>query len=290
MTKRLNVLLTGGNTGIGRSTAEALARGGHRVWLACRSEAKTSPVIDAIRKENPSAELAFLPLDLSDLRSVRACASAFVALGQPLDVLLANAGVAAVRGLSPQGFELMFATNHLGHFLLTELLLPSLAAAPTSRVVVVSSKAHYDAPGIDWEALRAPAKTVTGMAAYAVSKLCNVLFARELARRTRAEGMHVSTYSLHPGVVSSDIWRKVPWPIRPLMKLRMISNDEGAKTSLYCATSPDVAGRSGLYWDKCKEKTPSAPALDDALAKELWDKSEAWTRESGVGDPEGRSL
>lgn len=284
MSRRLNVLITGGNAGIGRATAEALVASGHRVWIASRSESKTKPVIDAIRAQHRSLEsdaIDFLALDLADLASVRSCARAFLALGQPLDLLIANAGLAGQRGLTAQGFELAFGTNHLGHFLLTAMLLPALepsGPAASSRVVVVASIAHYEAKAIDWDALRRPTKSITGVREYEISKLCNVLFARELARRTA--GTRVSTYSLHPGVVASDIWRRVPWPIRPLMKRRMITNEEGAKTSLYCATAPELEGKTGRYWDKCAEREPSVLAQDDALAKELWTKSELWTRES----------
>ncbi len=281
MGKPLNVLLTGGNTGIGRATAVALVGAGHRVWIASRSESKTIPVIEDIRARYASASaggrVEFLALDLADFVSVRSCARQFLALGEPLHVLLANAGLAGQRGLTAQGFELAFGTNHLGHFLLTMLLLPALEAAAPSRVVVVSSKAHYDAKAIDWSALREPTRTVTGIPEYGVSKLCNVLFARELARRTADK--RIWTGSLHPGVVASDIWRKVPWPIRPLMKRRMITNEQGAETSVYCASSAEVEGKRGRYWDRCAEKQSSALALDDALASELWQKSELWTRD-----------
>ncbi|MDP9035036.1 MAG: SDR family oxidoreductase, partial [Myxococcota bacterium] len=169
------------------------------------------------------------------------------------------------------GFELAFGTNHLGHFLLTLLLMPSLGAAASPRVVTVSSQAHADAKAIDFSAIRRPTRSITGLPEYCVSKLANVLFTRELARRTPPSS--VRSYALHPGVVASEIWRKVPWPIRPLMKRRMISNEEGAKTTLYCATSPDVARSTGRYYDDCREKAPSALAQDDDLAQRLWAKS-----------------
>ena len=138
----------------------------------------------------------------------------------------------------------------------------------------MSSDAHYKAPGIDFEALRRPARGITGLREYAVSKLCNVLFSQELARRT--EGTGVRSYALHPGVVASDIWRRVPWPVRPLMTRHMLPVDEGAATSLYCATSPAVAGDSGLFYDKCAPREASAVATPE-LGRELWERSEAWT-------------
>ena len=224
------VVVTGANTGIGKATALALAREGWRVYVASRSAAKGEAAVAAIKAAAGSSDVFFLALDLADLESVRSCAEGFLARGEPLHVLLNNAGVGGARGLTKQGFELMFGVNHLGHFLLTQLLLDRLTSSAPARVVTVASDAHYQARGIDWEALRRPARGITGLGEYAVSKLCNVLFSQELARRTAGTG--VTTYALHPGVVASDIWRRVPWPVRPLITRRMLSVDEGAATSL----------------------------------------------------------
>lgn len=267
------MLVTGANTGIGRATAEGLARRGARVFLACRSEEKTRPVIDAIRAAGGDAEL--LALDLADLVSVRAAAAAFLATGEKLHVLVNNAGLAGKQGTTKQGFELAFGTNHLGHFLFTTLLLPRLRESTPARIVNVSSEGHYRAKGIDWAALRRPPTTITAFPEYCVSKLCNVLFTKELARGRAGEGVH--SYSLHPGGVASDAWREVPWGVRHLMKLFLITNEEGARTQLWCATSPDVADHDGRYYDKCQEKRPSRLADDVELAHTLWTKSEEWT-------------
>jgi NAD(P)-dependent dehydrogenase (short-subunit alcohol dehydrogenase family) len=269
-------LVTGANTGIGRATAAALARQGGHVYVASRSREKGEEAVAGIKASTGNEAVWYLPLDLADLDSVRACASAFLATGEPLHVLVNNAGVVRSRGLTRQGFELMFGVNHLGHFALTQLLLGRLTASAPARVVTVSSDSHYSARGIDFEALRRPERGVTGMHGYAVSKLCNVLFSQELARRTADTG--VTTYALHPGVVASDIWRRVPWPVRPLMTRRMLTVDEGAATSLYCATSPDVAQDSGKFYDKCAERAPSRVATPE-LAAELWKRSEEWTAE-----------
>jgi len=261
-------LITGASSGIGRVTAQVLAARGAKVWLACRDRGKTQPVLDAIARAGGAAE--FVQLDLADLDSVRTCASAVLAKPEPLQLLINNAGLAGRKALTKQGFELTFGVNHLGHFLLTQLLLPRLLEQP-SRVVNVSSKAHYDVSGIDFAELRRPAKGFGALHAYGVSKLCNVLHAKELARRYREQGLHA--YALHPGVVASDVWRQVPQPFRALLKMRMISNEEGAKTTLYCAASPEVAEQNGLYYDECREKTPSVAAQDGALTAELWQKS-----------------
>ena len=167
----------------------------------------------------------------------------------------------------------MFGVNHLGHFAFTMALLDRLISSQ-ARIVNVASDAHYGAKGIDFDRLRRPARGITGMAEYSVSKLCNVLFTQELARRLAGTG--VTSYALHPGVVASDIWRRVPWPIRPLITRRMLTVEQGARTSLYCATSPEVADVSGRYYDDCAEREPSPVATAD-LAGELWQRSDAWT-------------
>ena len=267
-------LVTGGNTGIGLATATELARRGGKVFVACRSEAKGSHAVASIVAATGNADVVYLPLDLADLGSVRACADAFLATGEPLDVLINNAGVAGHRGLTGDGFELTFGVNHLGHFALTMALLDRLAQSGPARVVCVSSDAHYQAKGIDFTALRRRTRGITGLQAYAVSKLCNVLFAQELARR--AEDRGITTYALHPGVVASDIWRRVPWPVRSMMTARMLTTEQGAATSLYCATSPEVAKQSGRFYDNCREREPSAVATEQ-LGKILWERSEAWT-------------
>lgn len=269
-----NFVVTGANTGIGKVTAEELAKRGARVVLACRSVDKTQPVLEAIQKAHGEDAAVFVKLDLGDLAGVRTAAAEILADGRPIDVLVNNAGLAGLRGETKDGFELAFGTNHLGHFLLTHLLLPRLLLAPAPRIVNVASKAHYNATGIDWDAVHKPTRSVTGLPEYAVSKLANVLFAKECARRFDPK---VKSYSLHPGVVASDVWREVPRVFRGAMKLFMITNEEGAKTTLHCATSPECADESGKYYDKCKEKRPSRVAEDGALARLLWEKSAAWT-------------
>jgi NAD(P)-dependent dehydrogenase (short-subunit alcohol dehydrogenase family) len=188
-------------------------------------------------------------------------------------VLINNAGLAGQRGFTESGFELAFGTNYVGPFLLTSLLLDRLRESAPSRIVNVASEAHKDASGIDFDAVRKPTKSLTGLPEYAVSKLANILHAQELARRL--EGTGVTSYALHPGVIASEIWRRVPWPMRSLIKLRMRSPEEGAKTSLYCATSPELANESGRYYDNARRKEPSSSVTSE-LAAELWERSADW--------------
>jgi NAD(P)-dependent dehydrogenase (short-subunit alcohol dehydrogenase family) len=267
-------LITGANTGIGKETALALAGRGARLHLACRSEAGGRAAVEQISAQTGNRSLELRSLDLSDLTSVRRCAEDFLATGEPLHGLINNAGVAGTRGVTTSGFERMFGTNHVGPFLLTNLLLDRLRSSAPARIVIVASAAHYGARGIDFDAVRRPTRSITGMREYSVSKLANVLHAQELARRL--EGSGVTTYALHPGVIASDIWRRVPWPVRPLMKRRMDTPEQGARTSVYCATSADVAGESGRYYDDCRAKEPGAAATA-TLAEELWRRSSEWT-------------
>lgn len=268
-------LITGANTGIGKATVEGLAARGARVILAGRSEAKHRQAIDEISAATGDARLEYLALDLADLSSVRDAADVLVERGERIDVLIDNAGVAGQRGQTTQGFELAFGINHLGHFLFTNLLLERLGDGAPDRVVIVSSDSHYQAKGIDFDAVRRPTASTTALREYAVSKLCNVLHGQELARR---HGEDLTVCSLHPGVIASDVWRRVPWPVRPMMKLFMRSPSEGAVTSLHCATAAHLEGPNGGFYDKAEPKDPS-PVATPALAAELWSRSEEWTAE-----------
>jgi retinol dehydrogenase-12 len=266
-------LVTGANTGIGKETARGLASLGARVVLACRSAENGRRAIQEIAAQTGNRDLELLSLDLGDLASVRACADDFLAREEPLHVLVNNAGLAGRRGMTSSGFELAFGTNHVGPFLLTSLLLDRLRESAPARIVNVASGAHYDATGIDFDAVRKRTRSVSGMPEYSVSKLANILHADELARRLVGSG--VTTYSLHPGVIASDIWRRIPWPARAVMKRRMASPEQGARTSLYCATAPELADQTGRYYDECAPRQPSA-AVTATLAGELWERSAEW--------------
>ncbi len=266
-------IVTGANTGIGKVTAMSLAQNGAHVFLACRNQSKTLPVVEEIKAATGS-EVEFLPLDLANLTSVREAAAEFLARGLPLHILVNNAGIAGSRGLTQDGFESAFGVNHLGPFLFTKLLLDSLKASAPSRVVNVASKSHYDAKTIHFDRVRQSTRSFTGLPEYAESKLANVLFSAELARQL--EGTGVSSYSLHPGVVASDIWHRLPRPFRNIAKHFMLSVEDGAKTSIHCASAPASDLESGLYYDSCATRSPSGPASDRDLATSLWKRSEAW--------------
>lgn len=273
-------IITGANTGIGEVTARELVAAGAEVFLACRSaeraEAAAARIAEATGKDAP----AILPLDLGSYESVRACVDLFLGLNKPLHMLINNAGLAALHGQTSEGFEMAFGVNHLGHFLLTHLLeekiIETAKDGDPGRIVTVASRAHFKAKkGLDWAAVQERTKTTSGFPEYCVSKLANVLFSAKLAERLKDK--NVLCYALHPGVVASDVWRRVPAPIRFIMKLFMITNEEGAMTTLHCATSSDCASQTGLYYDKCAPMKASTLGRDMALAEELWERSVEWT-------------
>src|SRR5207248_9358571 len=211
--------------------------------------------------------------DVSDLGSVRRAAQAYLVSAHTIAVLVNNAGIAGPSALSKDGFDSTYATNHIGPFLLTSLLLPRLRESSQGRVVNVASGAHMMVKRIDWSVLerRATPKR-SGFADYAVTKLMNVLHAKELARRVG--GTSVTTYALHPGAVASNIWRALPRPLQWFGKLFMLPNEQGAESPLYCATAPEPAATTGRYYDRTHEARPSRLAEDAALARELWARTE----------------
>jgi NAD(P)-dependent dehydrogenase (short-subunit alcohol dehydrogenase family) len=268
-------LVTGANSGIGLVTAKRLAGMGAKVILACRSKDKAENAIQAIQKEVPHAKLKFQELDLANLKQVRQASEEILKSESRLDILVNNAGLFGARGETQDGFEMHFGTNHLGPYLFTRLLLPLLKKSAPSRIVIVSSHGHYSARSLDFESFVGKTRTRWSFPEYATSKLCNILFAKALA--TRLEGTGVSVYSLHPGIIASDIWRSFPQPIKWLVTLPMISNEEGAITTLHCATRPELDSETGLYYDKCAHRRPSKLACDKDLADKLWNQSADWT-------------
>jgi retinol dehydrogenase-12 len=266
-------LITGATGGIGLETARALAARGATVYITARSPDKARRALGQLAVATGSERLHALELELGDFGSIRACAQSFLATGEPLHGLINNAGLAGSRGITRSGFELAFGTNHVGPFLLTELLTQRLVQSAPARVVNVASAGHYKAEGIDFNAVRRPTTSRTAFPEYCVSKLANVLHAAELGRRLHGSG--VTTYSLHPGTVATDVWRRVPWPLRALMLRRMDAPQDGARTSVYCATAPELGDATGRYYDGCRERRPAA-TVTPQLAAELWRRSTEW--------------
>lgn len=265
-------VVTGANTGLGREVATRLAERGATVVLACRSEQRARPVADAIGAE-------ILPLDLADLASVRAAAGELLAKDRPLHLLVNNAGVAGQRGLTASGFETTFGVNHVGHFLFTTLLLERLVASAPARIVNVSSGNHFQAKGIDFEAVRRPTRSFTGLPEYNVSKLANVCFARGLV--ARLDPGRVTAFTSNPGPVATDVWRRMPRPMYALYRrvARLRSPREGALSTLHAATAAGLESDSGTYFDQdCSPKAVSSVATAE-LAEELWRRSTEWVAE-----------
>lgn len=271
--------VTGANTGLGKETARALAERGDKVIIACRDEAKGRAAIAEISESTGNTSLEYLELDLADLTQIRSAAKQLLERGDEINVLVANAGVAGQRGVTAQGFELAFGINHLGHFLFVHQLLPLLTKASSpgnpARVVVVASGSHFEAKkGINYAELQQSTRSFSGMPEYAVSKLANVMFAQELARRTNPDELFA--VSLHPGnLIATDVMRRIPKPIELAFKLFRPSAKTGAMTSVMCATSDAVLENRGGYYSVLKTKRPSALANETA-GEELWRRSEEW--------------
>lgn len=265
-------IVTGANSGIGRVTALELAAKGFHVVLACRSIDRTQPVLEEIKSSGGIA--TFLYLDLSSLTSVRQSAALILSRFARIDLLINNAGEAGAHGITDDGFEMAFGVNHLGHFLLTTLLLDRIKSSAPCRIINVSSRAHYRVKELDLSTVAEPTASLTGLNEYALSKVCNILFTLSLQQRLAGTG--VVCTSLHPGVVASDIWREVPQPFRWLMKIFMISSRKGAQTTLHCALADDLATSAELYYHNSKPKETSPLAQDNASAELLWSESESW--------------
>lgn len=264
-------IVTGANTGIGKATAAGLASVGATTVLACRDETRGKQALEEIRAQVPGADLHLIVLDLASQASIRAFVRAFEEKFPRLDVLVNNAAVVpSKRSTTADGLESQFGVNHLGPFLLTNLLLPRLEASAPSRIVVVSSTVHRGKT-LDFDDLQGE-KRYSSMDAYGKSKLANLLFVRALAKRL--EGKRVTVNGLHPGVISTELMRNFPAPVRWVVKIFLKSPEKGAATSLYLATSPDVEGVTGRYFDDSREVTPSEAARDDAAAERLWGISE----------------
>jgi NAD(P)-dependent dehydrogenase (short-subunit alcohol dehydrogenase family) len=261
------ILITGATDGIGLATAKELARQGHELVLHGRNEDKVKRARDALLALMPNAILQTVCADLGDLASVRRMAHELSARLPQLDVLINNAGVYKTERItSRNGFEMTLAVNHLAHFLLTNLLLPLLKKSEEPRVVTVSSMVHTSGR-IDFDNMNGDQKFDT-YHAYANSKLANALFANELARREP----WLASNSLHPGVIGTKL-------LHAAFNMPGESVVTGARTSVYLAISPEVAGETGKYFSDCAVAPTAALALDQQLARQLWVWSEDAVRE-----------
>jgi len=267
------VVITGANGGIGKQTALELARRGAGIVLAVRDSPKSRVACEELRSAVPSAHFEVRALDLASFDSIRGFAERLAGDFECIDVLINNAGTMPARlELTQEGFEAQIGVNYLGHYLLTRLLLSQLLASDVSRVIHVSSMLHARGD-IDFDSFRGE-RAYKSFDAYYQSKLANVLFSNELARRFAGAGL--SSNALHPGGIRTDIMRHSNFVIRLATRLIFKPVSEGAKTPVMLASSQDLAGVSGRYFDDCKEKTPGARALDGELAAELWERSAAW--------------
>jgi NAD(P)-dependent dehydrogenase (short-subunit alcohol dehydrogenase family) len=279
------VVVTGSNVGIGLETAVGVAERGATTVLACRNQAKADAAAKVVTGRTWNDDVHVVPLDLADLASVRKAAEDILSRWGRLDVLVNNAGGTwTQRQHTAQGIEYTFGVNHLGHFYLTNLLLARLRTDTPARVVSLSSVGHRAAfGGMQFDDLQSE-KRYEGMEVYCRSKLANVLFIRELAKRLHGSG--VTANAVHPGWVRSSF--AMDGDTRGFMGFGMrvirpvqISPRRGAKTSIYLATSPDVAGKTGMYWVRSKPGHMSRHARDDTAAERLWDESERLLASAG---------
>jgi len=275
-------VVTGGNSGIGKETAVELAGMGAHVIVAARNPTKAASALKEIKDRARGASVEHLPLDLASFASVHEFAAAFDARFDRLDVLVNNAGASLrKRSVTEDGHETQFQVNHLSHFLLTALLHDQLAAAPAARVINVSSIGHtMPRHGLDFDDLDWERRKYRGFLVYCHTKLANVLFTRELARRF--DGTPMTANAVHPGWVASNFAREGDMgrfidAAMVVARPFSISSAAGARTSVYLASSPDVAGVTGQYFYKCRVAKPSDVALDGAAAARLWEVSARMT-------------
>lgn len=275
-------LVTGATSGMGQVTARALAQRGATVVIVGRDPARSADAADRIKQQtgNPAVEL--LLADLSSQAQIRKLAEQFMSRHQRLDVLVNNAGSLFMsRRESVDGIEMTFALNHLTYFLLTNILLPILKASAPSRIVNVSSYGHRRGV-VNFDELQGNQR-YNGMVAYRQSKLANLLFTFELARRLSGTGLTVN--AVNPGLVASNFglnnfgsWARTLWPaVQPIYQLFASSPEQGAQTAIYAATSPELEGVSGKYLERMQLATPSAAAQDGVAAARLWQLSEELT-------------
>ncbi|KAI4871240.1 hypothetical protein NFI96_019763 [Prochilodus magdalenae] len=267
------VLITGANTGIGKETAIDLAKRGARIIMACRDMEKAEAALKEVIEASGNQNVVTRKLDLSDSKSIREFAQTINSEEKEVNILINNAGVMVCPyGKTADGFEMQIGVNHMGHFLLTYLLLDLIKRSVPARIISVSSMAHKWGT-INLDDLNSE-KRYDKSKAYSQSKLANVLFTRSLAKKL--EGTGVTTYALHPGVVQTELWRHLNrpqqaaiWFIKPFTKTSV----QGAQTTIYCAVAPELEAESGKYYSDCAPASCSAAAMNDETAVRLWDLS-----------------
>ncbi|CAM8933126.1 unnamed protein product [Rhodiola kirilowii] len=279
----LTAIVTGGACGIGFETSKTLALRGAHVVIAARNTAAANEAKQQIVKEIPSARIDVLKLDLASLKSVREFVDEFISINLPLNILINNAGIMfCPYQLSQDGIELQFATNHLGHFLLTNLLLDKMKhTAETSgiqgRIVNLSSVAHQHTypGGIRFDKIN-DKSSYNDKKAYGQSKLANILHANELSHRLKEEGVNITVNSVHPGLILTNLFQHHAKLMRVLYLLSFIiwkNVAQGAATTCYVALHPSLKGATGKYFTDCNEFIPTKLAKDENLRKKLWDFS-----------------
>lgn len=282
------IVITGSNTGIGKETARALAAMNATIILACRDSKRTLPVVAELKTQTHNQNVEYMHLDLTDLASIRSFATNFKSKYDRLDILINNAGVMMIptRQLTKDGFEMQFGTNHVGHFLLTKLLIDVIKASAPSRIINLSSMVHINGK-MNWGDLMSM-NNYDPMQAYFQSKLANVIFSKELQRRMDLENVDVKVVSVHPGVVRTELSRYVLeqtwWNIllklvSPIVYYTTKNSKQGAQTSLYCALEEHGKLKGGEYYSDCKVAPVNPLALEDGAGTKLWQATETFIAE-----------
>jgi len=270
-------MVTGASSGIGKETSRKLAELGATVVLVCRNQKRGEKAMSEIKGASNNAEVELLVADFASLDSVRALAKEYLKKHDSLHVLVNNVGgVNVTRSLTADGFETTFQVDYLSHFLLTNLLLEVLEKSAPSRIINVSSASHYRGH-LNFDDLQMK-KRYGVMKAYSQAKLAQVLFTYELSKRL--EGTGVTVNSLHPGAVATNIWKSPMGPfsfLGNISRLFLLSPERGAETPVYLASSQEVDGATGRYYDHMREKQSSTESYDRATAEKLWDESEKLT-------------
>jgi NAD(P)-dependent dehydrogenase (short-subunit alcohol dehydrogenase family) len=275
--KGKTVVITGGNAGIGKATAIALAQKGAEIVFTSRSENNAKEALSEIKKASNSEKVGYVLVDLSSQKSVRKAAEELKAKCPKIDVLINNAGCyVSDLQLNADGIEMQFGTNHIGHFLLTNLILDNIKAAEKARIINLSSIAHKSTRALNLDDINYENEDYGGWKSYSRSKFCNILFTKELAQRLEKDGITVN--AVHPGGVRTEIaeknanwFTKLGWIV---MKPLMITVEKGAATSIHLASSAEVDVITGHYWTRSKQYWSNRPSQDEATWKALWKKSE----------------